>query len=591
MANFKVQPVEEVTPGLTYVTPEAMPAKFNNMTAAVQLADQGIKTAVAIDKRMVMNEARDTATELAEQYKSGSITNQQYLAQQKDIAQNNLVSAPEGEKEQYQVELNAINDKLSLMKEQGVISPEEFRLRLLTKTSDLANNNPAYANEIAKEVSSIMGNTGVNDLISMDASYAQQQAAAHGEMMKTVDSTLKGHGFSVLMPEEQKIQMYQEITAITGKVAGLKLLSESNEAIDSYEFEAEMIAEGGVHVLGSQVKQDYYAQMQLNINDPNLSQEEKRQRHIELVADVKNILSGTLSKLPVKPQYTAYFTQAIKDITEMETDLEKVMTGEYNKNYFANKAATAKSQAELQERLAGRGPEKIESLTKISQALSAILSNKFMSDDAKALELLESNTKSLVKAIESFGAKTNVNLNESQLRMKSNLTQYLPYLNTVSKDVLAEGDNLDAIGTEYNDILQQNEMILDPAVRIRDLDTRLVKLAMTTDSEVFNNLLTNNKDFRQLTGDSIDLYTSAILQETEMYPDVASTFVIDKSSGLVRTANLTQDVGNIINRLNVLIKFESKLLGVPIGQHAEAVVNRLFNTTETDIKDLDFNDL
>ena len=589
MANFKTQPIEEVTPGLTYVTPEAMPAKFNNMTAAVQLADAGIKTAVAVDKRMVMNEAKDTATELAEQYKSGSITNQQYLAQQKDIAQNNLVSAPEGEKEQYQVELNAINDKLSLMKEQGVISPEEFRLRLLTKTSDLTNNNPAYANEIAREVSSIMGNSGVNDLISMDASYAQAKAAAHGEMMKTVDSTLKGHGFSVLMPEEQKIQMYQQITAITGKVAGLKLLSESNEAIDSYEFEAEMISEGGVHVLGSQVKQDYYAQMQLNINDPNLSQEQKRQRHIELVADVKNLLSGTLSKLPVKPQYTAYFTQAIKDISEMETDLEKVMTGEYNKDYFANKAATAKSQAELQERLAGRGPEKIESLTKISQALSSILSNKFMSDDAKALELLESNTKSLVKAIESFGAKTNVNLNESQLRMKSNLTQYLPHLNKVSKEVLAEGDNLDAIGTEYNDILQQNEMILDPAVRIRDLDTRLVKLAMTTDSEVFNNLLTNNNDFRQLTGDSINLYTSAILQETEMYPDVASTFVIDKSSGLVRTADLTQNVGNIINRLNVLIKFESKLLGVPIGQHAETVVKRLFNTSET--TDLDFNDL
>ena len=589
MANFKTQPIEEVTPGLTYVTPEAMPAKFNNMTAGVQLADAGIKAAVAVDKRMVMNEAKDTATELAEQYKSGSITNQQYLAQQKEIAQNNLVSAPEGEKEQYQVELNAINDKLSLMKEQGVISPEEFRLRLLTKTSDLTNNNPAYANEIAREVSSIMGNSGVNDLISMDASYAQAQAAAHGEMMKTVDSTLKDYGFSVLMPEEQKIQMYQEITAMTGKVAGLKLLSESNEAIDSYEFEAEMIAEGGVHVLGSQVKQNYYAQMQLNLNDPNLSQEQKRQRHIELVADVKNLLSGTLSKLPVKPQYTAYFTQAIKDISEMETDLEKVMTGEYNKDYFANKAATAKSQAELQERLAGRGPEKIESLTKISQALSSILSNKFMSDDAKALELLESNTKALVKAIESFGAKTNVNLNESQLRMKSNLTQYLPHLNKVSKEVLAEGDNLDAIGTEYNDILQQNEMILDPAVRIRDLDTRLVKLAMTTDSEVFNNLLTNNKDFRQLTGDSINLYTSAILQEAEMYPDVASTFVIDKSSGLVRTADLTQDVGNIINRLNVLIKFESKLLGVPIGQHAEAVVKRLFNTSE--ITDLDFNDL
>ena len=191
MAEFDTTKMTQNAPGLTYVTPQAMPAKFSNLGAVASLADTAIKGAVAFDKRNVLQEAKEEALALSEEYKEGSITNQQFLMQQKNEVEQNLGSAPSNEKQQYQIELDEINDKLSLMKEQGVISPEEFKMRLLTKTTELSNNNPVYADEIAKEVSSIMGNTGINDLISMDSSYYTAQAKAQAAQMKVIDDTLK----------------------------------------------------------------------------------------------------------------------------------------------------------------------------------------------------------------------------------------------------------------------------------------------------------------------------------------------------------------------------------------------------------------
>jgi hypothetical protein len=580
MAEFDTTKMTQNAPGLTYATPKAMPAKYSSLAGAASLVDTAVKSAVAFDKANVLEDAREEAAELSKMYKDGSITNQQFLLQQKEETEANLATAPSGEKQQYQIELDEINDKLSLMKEQGVISPEEFKMRLLTKTTELTNNNPVYANEIAKEVSSIMGNTGINDLISMDSSYYTAQAKAQAAQMKVIDDTLKDYGISVLLPTETKIALYQQITDVTSKVAGLKLMSESSEAISSYEFEQSMIEDGGIHVVGGQVKQDYYGKMQRNINDPNKSEAEKQKRHIELVAEARNILSATLSKLPVKPQYTAYFNQAIQDLTDMETDLSKVLSGEFEKNYFANQAATASAKAQLQERLEGRSPEKIENIEKLLGTLYTVIDSKYLADDAGALKLYESNTQALIDAINSRGGKSNINLNYNQPRMNSNLTGSLPLLNTEGLKLIDAGENLDALGTEYNDILQQSTMITNLNDRLQDLDVRLNKLALTTDSKIFENLLNTNPDFRELNADAINTYTVGILQEAESYPDVINKLMVNKNTGRVRTTDLQDSLGNVVNRLNVLIQYESKLLGKKPGETADEVINRLFKVKD-----------
>ena len=581
MAEFDTTGMQPNAPGLTYVTPQAMPAKFSNLGAYASLADTAIKGAVAFDKRNVLQGAKEEALALSEEYKEGSITNQQFLMQQKNEIEQNLGTAPSNEKQQYQIELDEINDKLSLMKEQGVITPEEFKMRLLTKTTELSSNNPVYADEIAKEVSSIMGGTGINDLISMDSSYYTAQAKAQAAEIKEIDKVLTDNGIGIVgMAIEKKIGYYQGITAITGKVGQLKLLSESNEAVNQYEFETDMINEGGVHVVGSQVKQSYYAKMQLNINDPNLNDAEKTKRHIELVAEARNILNGTLSKLPVKPQYTAYFNQATQDLNDMETDLSKVLSGEYEKDFFANKAATAKSKAELQERAAGRGPEKIQSMNLTINSIMRLLDSNYITLDNKSQELLQARADSLLDAITSAGKKSNVAYSYNQRVLQSNLTGSLPLLNQEALKLVDAGENIDALGTQYNDILQQNELMSNPNERMRDLDVRLKKLSMTTDTKVFENLLTTNPDFREMNANAINTYTAGILQEAETYPDVVSKLIVDKNSGLVRTSDLSDSLGSIPARLNVLIKYQSKLLGQTPGQAADEVINKLFKVKE-----------
>ena len=120
----------------------------------------------------------------------------------------------------------------------------------------------------------------------------------------------------------------------------------------------------------------------------------------------------------------------------------------------------------------------------------------------------------------------------------------------------------------------------NPNERMRDLDVRLKKLSMTTDTKVFENLLTTNPDFREMNANAINTYTAGILQEAETYPDVVSKLIVDKNSGLVRTSDLSDSLGSIPARLNVLIKYQSKLLGQTPGQAADEVINKLFKVKD-----------
>jgi len=52
--KFDTTQIKQNAPGLTYATPQAMPAKFNNMNAILGLADKGIKKAVEIDKTLTI---------------------------------------------------------------------------------------------------------------------------------------------------------------------------------------------------------------------------------------------------------------------------------------------------------------------------------------------------------------------------------------------------------------------------------------------------------------------------------------------------------------------------------------------------------
>ena len=594
MVDFTTTKIDPNAPGLTYQTPKAMPAKFSNVGAAVSVLDKGIQGAVALDKSMTLTEAQQLAEEEAQAYKEGSLTSQQMLQQQKMQAETDLANASVQDKPQFQEDLDNINNQLIKAKEQGLISPAEFKMRIMQRTSELAEANPAYGNEISAKVSQVLGYTGVSDLISMDESYVKAQQDAQNKQMEEIDSVLKENKFpTVGIDPETKFAQYQNITKISQRVSELKILSESNESINAYEFEAEINADGGLYKLGGEIMDQYYAKANLIANDPLKTDKEKMAEHIQLVTEARKVLSTTVARLPEKQKYKDYLASSTSILDKLEEDLEKVLDGTFEKNHFGNQAAIAKSVAELRERAAGRAPETIDSMTKIISALDGLLENKRFTKDANAITLLDSYTKRLLDAIDSGGKTANPRYSYNDTYLQDNLTGNLPTLNKKALEILDDGENLDALGAMYNDILLQNELITNPDNRLTDLDQRLSKLSNTTDPKVFENLMTANPDFGRKSGEAINFYRKGILQEIATFEDVQGRLLVDKNSGLIRTSDLTDSLGSIPARLNVLIKYESKLLGKNPGEHAEEVINSLFNASivNNDSDIIDFNDL
>ncbi len=594
MAEFNTTKIEQNTPGLTYATPKAMSGKYSNLGAAAKVLSQGIKGAVLLDKSMTLTEAQQLAEEEAQAYKDGSISNQQMLLNKKLETEQNLANASLNDKPQYQTELDDINTQLLKAKEQGLISPSEFKMRVMQKTSQLANENPAYGNEIAAKVSQVFGYTGVNDLLTMDQSFIKAQQAAQDERMKQIDTVLIKNGFPTAgISSEKKFAQYQAITEITQTVNTLKLLSDSNEVVDAYEFEADINAKGGLYKLGGDIMDQYYEKANLIANDPLKTDKEKMDEHIQLVTEARKILLTTVARLPEKQKYKDYLSNTTTVLDKLEGDLEKVLDGTFEKNHFGNQAAIAKSVAELRERAAGRAPETIDSLTKILGALSGLLENKRFNKDGIALKLLDSYSKSLLDAIDSNGKTSNPRYSYNDNYLQDNLTGNLPTLNKQSLELLDSGENLGPLGTMYNDILLQNELITNPDSRLTDLDQRLPILASTIDTKIFENLLTTNPDFSKMAGKSINFYRNGILQEAATFKDIQGKLLVNKKTGMIRSSDLNDSLGSIPSRLNVLIKFESKLFGKDPGEHAEEVINSLFNTSNEaiDSQIINFEDL
>jgi len=188
MAEFDTTKMTQNAPGLTYVTPKAMPAKFSNLGAAASLADTAIKGAVALDKRITLTQAEQEAEDLRQQYQNTSPTAIAQLEEEKTRLEASMETegpAP------YQEELDTVINKLEMAKEQKVMSPSEFQYRANVAAEELMSRNPAYADEITAQMSNVYKRGGLNTLLKADlaAIDAQQkaQAAQMEEMTKFLD--------------------------------------------------------------------------------------------------------------------------------------------------------------------------------------------------------------------------------------------------------------------------------------------------------------------------------------------------------------------------------------------------------------------
>ena len=75
MATFDTTTIKQNAPGLTYSTPQAMPAKSNTISSILSTAESIIKGAVVFDKQQTLDKATQLGQTLADDYENISPTN------------------------------------------------------------------------------------------------------------------------------------------------------------------------------------------------------------------------------------------------------------------------------------------------------------------------------------------------------------------------------------------------------------------------------------------------------------------------------------------------------------------------------------
>ena len=358
--KFNTNVIQQNAPGLTYATPKAMPAKFNNFGAAVKMADTFIKEGVKLDKSLTLNEVDAAAKDLADEYRNNSITNQSFLFNEAQEIQNNMNVASDEEKLEYQVQLDEVMSKLNNAKTQGRMTPEEFKMRVMQKTNEISNNNPAYADEIAAKMNKVMGNTGTNDLLTMDSASYKAQADARAAEIKIMNTQLTEWGYATVgIDDEQRYADYIVTSQLEREYKMSELLVNRNLQMteaQKLKFQSSIEANGGIEKIGSTVWQGTYLEMKRNMADTTIGNEDKYLNHLKMIADAEAILDKTLALLPANPRYTKYFDRQIVKIEKLKVDAKDLLDGSYDAKYWQNKANSVSNKDKYEMFLDGMYP-------------------------------------------------------------------------------------------------------------------------------------------------------------------------------------------------------------------------------------------
>ena len=218
-------------PGLTYVTPQGLPAKFSNLGAAAKLSKEAIEAGVEFDEKQVTNEAEEIASASAKDYLSQSPS--ELLFQQQEL-RGELQLDPNNEQASvWKTELAEVTNKLNNVYTQGGMSSYEFERRANAKVQDLINRNPAYRDEIVSETSKTYNALGLTDVLTQDKAIMKAQADALDDENKAYNKIiLEDGGMPFSMNMTTKRAEVARIQASLSLENELKDLSERESILD-----------------------------------------------------------------------------------------------------------------------------------------------------------------------------------------------------------------------------------------------------------------------------------------------------------------------------------------------------------------------
>lgn len=543
----------------------------SSLTTLVGLGKMGLDTAIQMDQEAVLNESNRVANELADEYLSGSPSEQAYLNAQKTVLEGQAASAPDDAKDAIMKQLDDVTAKLARGQAQGVMGQYEFQRRAVQLGQDLAAQNPAYADEISANINKTLNRRGVTDVMQADmklmAANQKRIEDQYSHMIDTVsDYVIDPYSLS----EDQLLMKFMEIKQADVATNTINRLLENRELRDNMS--SSELYQQFQNVGPAQYRASIFNSVTQGVKgilrNPNLkTYQERVEAGRALVENARSQYSDLINRLPQDKQTVKTFiSQTDALFTSLEKQIEDDFSLEGIKKYTANKEQIYKNEIG------------ISTYQKYGTTLEAeeLIQNKIATIRAMkgvgsiSMEQEKALMTSINKIIDGqTGGFTPAELDE---------IQDTSYVEMVASNIgklqpnSPEGE-LDFTST-YLDIVNTKDINTQGAKKLKDFDI-LMRSISNTSEESFNSMYKNDKMQDALTTSmqQFRILTYERLRRLTEGKDVDAK--VDKLTGRVYSQDpkLDQD----LNRLNIYAKVKAKILGKNVRDIINEVVTEDFD--------------
>jgi hypothetical protein len=583
MATFDTTKIQQNQPGLTYATPQAMPAKYNSFAGILDVADTAIKGAVQFDKQQTLGEAQELGQKLADDYESMSPTNLNQIAQDQQSLQQQLADDPDNEA--VMNELNQITTLYNKAKEQNVMSPYEYERRVLKDTQALANRNPAYADEIAKGVNQALGNRGIANLMKQDNLLYERQIAAETDRLKIIDDYLRTKNETpMFMDNDDKEELYIKYRNEDKDRATVKQMIEDgslrNQEIAA-ALQEDINLKGGTIVVASNEMLNITNELN-NIEDRLLSGEldgkaADREKNI-IILEARKYL-GVIAALPPTDENKQAYELMKEHLNSLSSQSSDALSGKTFKERLENTNATIAAQQNFGRLLAGKDRESLELMNLEIKAFEFISSSagiSFAPGEKQARQQSIINLAIIQGKKFAIDNPSFAQYTKNGEMIQKGITELQPVFEGMIKGNKVSPEMLGY----YNNIFNTAEYHANNSKNRYEYDSNFLKTVNNMSDSTFKHMLGNSDTFLEdakneaavfLGGIRDDLLTNSVLPEQIEMTDegVFYSNASVASKRVARNLNTAAKLDAKINEVNATKETAIKLLGKLTGNETK----------------------
>tara|TARA_R110002012_G_scaffold262717_1_gene445022 strand:- start:2037 stop:3803 length:1767 start_codon:yes stop_codon:yes gene_type:complete len=559
MPDYKTTKIQQNAPQITFESPKSMPGKSDKLNNLINILDTGIKTAVVFDKNQTINEAKELGQELSNEYETISPTNINMLESERARLTDLADANPDDDA--ILNELNTITTSLGNAKAQGM-STYEYERRVLSKTQDLITANPAYADEITKQVNKTLTNRGINNLMKHDALLYDRQIKAKEAEFKVITDYLRNKKDEMIlgMSNDEIFILYQQHKLKDKARRIIKDRVDDGTLLDkevSQNFQEFIEANGGIQTVIASENQNILTEftniqkdLDSNAIDFNRAQELIQREMI----DARKYLSA-IAALPQTDENKLAYAQMDKFITNLEEASKAKLTGADMTAFLKNENDQIKAVREFGLLLIGKDKASTE------LALDEIKIFNFINESAGlsfASGEKQKRQQSIINLAVIAGKRFSMDNPAFKHYTKNGkmITSGIKELEPIFLKMMEQDKVSDEMFGYFNNLFTTSLHHKDNNDDRYEYDSNFLPAINNMDDTVFKYMLDNSETFLQDGKIELEFYSSAIIKEIQTNKLTPEDLEITDNGTFYSTTS--QSGKQVAKKLNILLSLAVK---------------------------------